>query len=175
MCNGKSPIEYIFGRRSIRKYKEISVSDETTNIILSSAMSAPTACDKKSPEFIVLTDKSKLKDVSDFLPNGGFLADAPLGIIVCGNIKRAHTESLSYMLQDASAAIENILLAVSVLDLGACWLGVHPREDRIEKIKQYFNLPQEIIPVSVISIGYPAEEKEARKRFFNENVHFNSY
>jgi nitroreductase len=67
------------------------------------------------------------------------------------------------------------LLAASALDLGACWLGVHPREDRIENIKKYFNLPEEIIPVSVISIGYPAEEKEYRKRFFSENVHFNGY
>jgi nitroreductase len=175
MCIEKNPVDYIFERRSIRKYKSTPVSEDAVNLILSAGMSAPTACDKKSPEFIVLTEKEKLKKISEFLPNGGFLADAPLGIVVCGNIKRAHAESVSYMIQDASAAIENILLAVSGLKLGACWLGVHPREDRIDNIRKYFNLPEEIIPVSVISIGVPAEEKEPRKRFFPENVHFNGY
>jgi len=175
MCNAIDPVEYIFNRRSIRKYRDETLSDETINMILSAGMSAPTACDKKSPEFIVLTDKAKLSDVSEFLPNGAFLADAPLGIIVCGNIKRVHSESLSYMLQDCSAAIENILLAVSALDLGACWLGVHPREDRIDNIRKYFSLPADIVPISVISVGRPDEVKEGRKRFFKENVHFNKY
>lgn len=168
-------LDVIFNRRSVRKYKQTPIADSDVKSILTAAMSAPSACDKKSPEFIVLTDNNILSDISSFLPNGGFLSEAPLGIIVLGNIKRAHAESLSYMLQDCSAAIENILIAVSALNLGACWLGVHPREDRINSIKKYFLLPEEVIPISVISIGVPDEKVESRSRFFTENVSFNKY
>ena len=58
-----------------------------------------------------------------------------LGIVVCGNLAGAHDRQLSYLLQDCSAAIENMLLAAQALGLGACWLGVHPREDRVAHVR----------------------------------------
>ncbi|MBN1865321.1 MAG: nitroreductase family protein [Victivallales bacterium] len=168
-------LDRIFARRSVRSYSPKVIPEETVVEILSAAMSAPTACDKKTPEFIVLTEKEALATVASFLPNGGFLAVAPLGIVVCGDMNRAHAGELSYMLQDCSAAIQNILLAVSMLGLGACWLGVHPRADRVENITNYLSLPRHVVPVSVISIGFPAAQPEPRKRFFKEHVHFNKW
>ncbi len=168
-------LEHIFARRSVRRYSQREVPEDITRDILSAAMSAPTACDKKTPEFIVLTQKDILAKVASFLPNGGFLADAPLGIVVCGDMSRAHSGELSYMLQDCSAAIQNILLAASMLGLGACWLGVHPRPERIENITNSLSLPEHVVPVSVISIGYPKSQPEPRKRLFKEHLHFNRW
>ncbi|HON06620.1 MAG TPA: nitroreductase family protein, partial [Verrucomicrobiota bacterium] len=77
-----------------------------------------------------------------------------------------------YMLQDCAAAIENLLLAAHILGLGACWLGVHPRENRIKAIKEILGLPENIIPVSVVAVGKPGETKEPRTRYKAEKVHY---
>jgi nitroreductase len=171
-----SKLNFIFNRRSIRKYTEESISKELINDIMEAAMAAPSAVNKKPYEFIIITEKSTLKKVSEFLPHGKFLPDSPLGIIVCGDINSAHMEDISYMLQDCSAVIENLLLAVDALDLGACWLGVHPNEDRIEGIKDIFKLPNNIIPVAAVSIGYPASEKpKARTQYDPNKIHINKW
>jgi nitroreductase len=103
------------------------------------------------------------------------LADAALGIAVCGDLQAAHGEQLSYLLQDCSAAIENLLLCAHVLGLGACWLGVHPREERVNALKKILSLPPSVIPVSCVAIGYPAETKEPRTRFNRDYVHSDSW
>jgi nitroreductase len=120
--------------------------------------------------FIIVRDTDNLKSIAAFLPNGGFLPDAGLGIIVCGDIDVAHSNSISYMLQDCSAAIENMLLAASALDLGACWLGVHPREDRVKNIKLFCGLPENIIPLAVLAIGVPDASPEPRTRYNKDYI-----
>lgn len=164
-------IDFIKKRRSIRKFKDIPVDDRQITVLLEAAMSAPSAMVKDPWRFIVVRNADNLKSIAGFLPNGGFLPDAGLGIIVCGDLNAAHANSISYMLQDCSAAIENLLLAVSALDLGACWLGVHPREDRIENIKRFCNLPENIIPVAVIAIGVPEASPAPRTRYNEDYIH----
>jgi nitroreductase len=99
------------------------------------------------------------------------LAEAPVGFVVCGDLDAAHDRQLSYLLQDCSAAIENLLLAASALGLGACWLGVHPREERVAHIRGLFGLPESILPVSAIAVGWPARELPARTRYDEASVH----
>lgn len=168
-------LDIIFRRRSVRTYSDKPISNDIIKQILTAGMSGPTACDKKTPEFIVMKQREVLKKIASFLPNGGFLAKAPCGILVCGNMTRAHSGELSYMLQDCSAAIENMLIAAAGLGIGTCWLGVHPRPDRVENISKYFRLPENIIPVSVISLGYPVSDPEPRTRYFKEHVHLDCW
>jgi len=78
-------------------------------------------------------------------------------------------------LQDCSAATENVLLAVPALGLGACWLGIHPREDKIRNVKEILGLPDQVLPMACISIGYPGEEKASRTRFNPEYVHWEKW
>ena len=103
------------------------------------------------------------------------LRDAALGIVVCGDLQRAHDQQLSYMLQDCSAAIENLLVAASALGLGACWLGVHPREERVGHIRSLLHIPESVIPVSAIAVGWPAESREPRTRYREDAVHHESW
>ncbi|MEA2012811.1 MAG: nitroreductase family protein [Verrucomicrobiota bacterium] len=168
-------LKNLFSRRSIRKYTNQKISEQTIRDILDAAMAAPSAVATDPWRFIVIRKKKTLQKIADVLPNGTMIADADVGIIICGDINAAHTQELSYMLQDCSAAIENILLAVSQLGLGACWLGVHPRTDRIKNIKEIFSLPEEVIPISAIAIGYPAEEKEPRTRYDKNKVYFEEW
>lgn len=165
----------LFNRRSVRKYTDEVVSDETVRDILEAGMAAPSAVAKDPWAFIVVRDRDMLGKIAEALPNGKMLTDAALGIVVCGDIDQSHGNELSYMLQDCAAAIENMLLAISALDLGACWLGVHPRKERLTHLKQLFSLPKNIIPISVIAMGHPAENPAARTRFKIDSVHYEKW
>jgi nitroreductase len=166
-----SKLQPILARRSIRAYQQKDVTDDQIQAMLDAAMAAPSAAAKDPWEFIVVRDAEMRGRIADGLPNGKMLAKAPVGIIVCGDLHRAHDGQLSYMLQDCSAAIENLLLAAHMLGLGACWLGVHPREERITHIQSLLAIPGGTIPVAGIAIGWPAEQHSPRTRFRAEAVH----
>lgn len=164
-------LNLIYGRRSVRTYQDKQIDEWVVRELLESAMAAPSAVAKDPWHFIVVRNPNTLQRIAQALPNGQMLGQAPLGIIVCGDQAKAHDEEESYMLQDCAAAIENLLLAASGLGLGGCWLGVHPRQDRITHIRTLFDLPEHIVPVSVIALGYPAETKKQRTRYREDAVH----
>jgi nitroreductase len=168
-------LDPIFSRRSVRRYTEQPVSDEQVQDLLEAAMAAPSACARDPWEFIVLRDADLRAKVASFLPNGPMLAQAPLGFVVCGDLERAHAGELSFLLQDCSAAIENLLLAARALGLGGVWLGVHPRQDRIDSLRSLFGLPANILPVGGIAVGHPAETPAPRTRYNADRVHVNGW
>ena len=168
-------LSYMFSRRSVRSYKPLDVEENLVRDLLEAAMAAPSAVAKDPWEFVVVRDRGMLARIAEGLPNGKMLADAPIGVVVCGDIRRAHDGWLSYLLQDCSAAIENLLLAANTLGLGACWLGVHPREERVAHIRSLLSVPDEVIPVAAIAIGWPAESHEPRTRYREAAVHHESW
>jgi nitroreductase len=169
--NIEDSLGFIFGRRSIRLYSPETVTDAIIQKLLEAAMAAPSAVAKDPWRFVVIRNRQTLAAIATALPNGQMIAQAAVGIAVCGELQAAHDQQLSYLLQDCSAAIENLLLAAHILGLGACWLGVHPRELRMNALKQILSLPPSVIPVACIAIGRPAEAKEARTRFNPSFVH----
>jgi len=172
MTQAQNPkLSFIFGRRSIRAYQETPVSDDIVSELLAAAMAAPSACTKDPWRFVIVRERATLEAIAAALPNGKMLTKAPIGIVVCGDLGAAHGGELSYLLQDCSAAIENLLLAAHALGLGACWLGVHPRQPRIEALTKILQLPDKIVPVSGIALGWPAEQPPPRTRFQASYVH----
>jgi nitroreductase len=169
------PLQFLFGRRSIRVYAPGNIDDATVTRLLQAAMAAPSAVARDPWRFVVIRKPETLSAIAAALPNGGMLASAAVGIAVCGDLEAAHDRQLSYLLQDCSAAIENLLLAAHAMGLGACWLGVHPRENRVQKLKGILSLPAPVIPVACISIGRPGEQKEPRTRFNGEFVHWEKW
>jgi len=166
-----SKLVHIYSRRSIRKYQDKEVSDRTVQDLLEAAMAAPSACCKDPWHFVAVKDRKTLSEIAQGLPYGRMLGGAGLGIIVCGSLKEAHDNQIAYMLQDCSAAIQNILLAANTLGLGACWLGVYPREDRVEHMRKVLNIPPDVIPLAALSIGWPAETHESRTRYSEAKLH----
>lgn len=168
----RSPaLELILGRRSIRVYRPGEIDEPTIQTLLEAAMAAPSAVAKDPWRFVVVRSRATLTAMTQILPNGQMLATAAVGIVVCGEIEAAHDRQLSYLLQDCAAGIENLLLAAHGLGLGACWLGIHPREQRVEKIASLLGIPAGIIPVAAIALGWPGETKEPRTRFHAARVH----
>jgi nitroreductase len=168
-------LRFIFERRSIHVYSPGEISEATVDKLLAAAMAAPSAAAKYPWRFVVIRDRQTRSHMAAVLPHGQMLASAALGIAVCGDLESAHDRQLSYLLQDCAAAIENLLLAAHILGLGACWLGVHPRSERIKGIGKILSLPTSVIPVACISIGHPGESKEPRATFDRTCVHFEKW
>lgn len=158
-------------RRSVRKFTDESVSDEHIDALLHAAMSGPSACNRCPWEFFVITGKEKLTEL-----RGASLftkMNAPLAIVVCGNLSRTLPLVASeYWIQDCSAATENILLRVTDLGLGAVWCGVHPQPRAVKKVSEMLSLDEKIIPLNIIWIGHPAENPEPRDQFDEKRVHY---
>jgi len=166
-------LKAIFTRRSIRKYSGNLVTDEQLEVLLRAAMSAPSARNKQPWHFIVIRDKNRLKEISEAHPYGKMLQDAGAAIVICGD--KTIEEMDSYLLQNCSASTQNLLLAAHDLGLGAVWLGLHPREDRISSLKTILKLPDHILPVSMISLGSPDEEKEDQDRYLVDRIHIDKW
>jgi nitroreductase len=164
-------LDFIFGRRSTREFAPGDVDDESVTLLLKAAMAAPSAVAKDPWRFVVIRSAQTRNAIADALPHGQMLRQAPLGIAVCGDLDAVHDHQLSYLLQDCSAATENLLLAAHILGLGACWLAVHPREERMRRVKDILQLPPAVLPVTCIAIGRPGEQKEPRTRFNPSYVH----
>jgi nitroreductase len=168
-------LDFIFGRRSIRIYSPGEISEEVVTKLLEAAMAAPSAMTKDPWQFVVIRNPATLSKLAAVLPGGKMLATATLGIAVCGGLDAAFQSHISYLLQDCSAAIENLLLAAHALGLGACWVGIHPAEDSIRQVKALLALPSPIVPVAVISLGCPGEQLESRTRYDPKKVRVESW
>lgn len=166
-------IEAILTRRSIRKYSREKVTDNQIEIILKAAMYAPSAMNQQPWHFIVIDDREKLNLIMEVHPYSKMLKEAGLAILVCGDERLQLSKG--YWVVDCGAATQNLLLAAHGIGLGAVWLGVHPREERKSGIRKIFHLPDHVQPFSLISIGYPAEEKLFPQRFKPERIHKNSW
>ena len=162
---------FILNRRSIRVYRPGPISEPMVQALLETAMAAPSAVGQDPWRFVVIRQRETLARLATALPHGQMIGSAALGIVVCGDLEVAHDRQLSYLLQDCSAAIENLLLAASALGLGACWLGVHPREERVRRLREILGIPAHVIPVCAVALGYPGEEKAPRTRFNPDYVH----
>lgn len=166
-------IDNILSRRSIRKYTKKSIPEETIKFLLEAGVSAPSAGNQQSWQFVIITDRAVLYSASEFLPNGKFLKHADKAILVCGDLSQEKHKG--YWMLDCSAVTQNILLAAHAKGLGACWLGVYPRDERVENLKKLFKTPEHIIPFSVISLGYPDEESSKVDRYDDSRVHKNTW
>ncbi len=165
--------DFILTRRSIRKFKNQSISEDLVKYFLEAAMAAPSATNQQPWQFIVLTDRKLLDQIPTIHPYTKMILETPLAIIVCGDLEKEKAKG--FWVQDCSAATQNILLAVHSKGLGAVWCGVYPREDKVKAIQELLKLPETIIPLSIIPIGYPNEEKEPSQRYDKNNVHYNGW
>ncbi len=168
-------LQFLFARRSVRRYADRAVGDDLVQDLLEAAMAAPSAVAADPWAFIVVRAPETRQRLAAGLPHGQMLAQAAVGLVVCGDLERAHDRQLSYLLQDCAAAIENLLLAAHALGLGACWLGVHPRSNRIDHVRRLLHIPAHVLPVSIISVGWPAESPPPRTRYRAEAVHHEAW
>lgn len=169
-------LENIFTRTSIRKYSDKPVEEETTRLLIKAGMAAPSACNKQPWAFILVNDKALLLKIKDAYMSYRPLATAAAGIIVCGDLSKALPgDGTDFWIEDTSAATQNILLAAHSMGLGAVWCGIYPRKVKTAFFKELFSLPQHIIPLGIISLGYPDESPEPKDKWDIGNIHINKW
>jgi len=161
----------IFERRSIRRYQNQQVEDEKIQGLLRAAMYAPSAGNEKPWHFVVIKDRNTLNEITTFHPHTQMLKEAPVAILVCADTSDVKYDGM-FWIQDIAACTQNILLQAVELGLGTCWCGVYPNEALVGSMAKLAKLPAHIIPVAVVAVGYPGEEREVRERYNAERVHY---
>ena len=165
--------ETLLNRRSIRKYKGKKISSQDINTMLKAAMYAPSAMNTQAWHFIVIEDKNILLNTLQSIPYAEMLKQSTAAILVCGDSSIEKNES--WLLQNCSAVTQNILLSAFGLGIGSCWIGIQGMDEIVRNIKHQFKLPEKIVPVSLISLGYPDEVVKAEERFKEEKIHYNNW
>jgi nitroreductase len=160
-------------RRSIRKYTTAEVPEEVLTNLLEAAMCAPSAGNQRPWQFIVIRNRAMLQMLAEVSPYAKMLSGAAAAILVCGDLTQER--HAGFWVQDCAAATENILLEATELGLGAVWLGIYPREDRVAYLRKTLHIPEQMMPFALIPVGYPAETKETLHRYEEARVHWEQW
>ena len=169
-------IETIMTRTSIRSFTDRAVSADTVEMLLRAGMAAPTAVNLQPWHFVVVNDRAKIDELGGNGRQSQMWHESPLVIVVCGNMEKAmEGVGQAFWVQDCSAATENILLAAHALGLGAVWTGCYPIEERVANISQVLGLPEHIVPLCAIVMGYPNESPQPKDKWKPENVSYNGF
>jgi nitroreductase len=163
-------IEAIKGRRSIRKFKSDAVGEEIINELLEAAQMAPSAGNLQARDFVVVLNRVLKQKLRGAALNQSLIEEAPVVIVVVANIGRSARVYKSrgelYAIQDATAAVMNLLLAAHSKGLGTCWVGAFEEY----MVRDLLGLPDKTKPVAIIPIGYPDEKPAAPLRMGLDKV-----
>lgn len=172
-------LQAIMNRRSVRYYLDRPIGEEEVKIILKAGMSGPSCVNARDWSFIVVADPEMLNRMAD--ANGRPaepLRRAKLGILICGDLQRAFSGAKEYWVIDGAIAAQNMTLAAQALGIGSVWLGTWPQMERVERQRRLFNLPEEIVPHSVLAFGYPdpqADPPRERPEWEEDRVHYEQW
>lgn len=171
-------IEAILTRRSIRKYKKDPITQAEIDQLMRAAMRAPSTINNRDWAFVIVDDPKLLNELADGLDgHAEMLREAPLAIVVCGDLNLALASAKEFWIVDTCLAAENILLAAHAMGLGSVYLGVFPRETKMGNVSKILNLPEHLVPLTVLPIGRPDEKKPSREEESYEpsKIYYNQY
>jgi nitroreductase len=172
--NEQIVLNAIHQRTSVRAYTYQLVPDHLVEQLLRAAMAAPSSRNVQPWEFYVVTDRAILNNLAEGLPFAKMLALAPMAIVVAGNTAAGNpNEEQAYnWVMDCSAATQNLLISAHALGLGAVWTGVWPYQARVDVVRKTLNIPEHIIPLNVIPVGYPDGANEPKDKWDATKVHY---
>ena len=166
-------IEALKTRRSIRKYQNRKIPEEIITEIINCSMYSPSAFDYQPWHYIVVDRQEIFDNILKVATHAEMIKEASHAVILCGDHKLE--ENTGLLIQDISAATENLLLAAHSLGLGAVWVGIYPFEEIMKGLTDLFKLPDNLIPVSMAVIGYPGETPLQPERYKKERIHINKW
>ena len=162
-------LEAIHTRRSIRRYENRPVSEELRRKLLAAAMSAPGARNGQPWQFVVIDDHRTLSEIATINPNAQMCQQAPLAILVCGDL--ALEKSEGYWVVDSCCRSREHALG------GPCTgprCGLDRRlsaPERMDGLRRLLKLPERVIAHSLVVVGYPTEQPPPQDRYRPERVH----
>ena len=165
----------ILTRRSIRDYTPRPVPEDLVRLLVEAGMSAPSAFNERSTEFVVVNDRKLMEEIAKVNPKSLQLKKAAVAIVVCGNQDKEKNKGQGYWQLDGAVAAENILIAAHAVGLGAVWTAIYPYPDRVPQVQKLLHLPPAVMPLCIIPVGYPAEQKMRENRFDPARMHTNKW
>ena len=167
-------LEAIFNRRSIRDYTDELVTEAEIEILLRAAFSAPTAANTQPWEFVVINEKEVLDKIRDKMYFARY--NAPLAIVVCGNMKYAFKSlDKDLWICDCSAAIENMILAATDIGLANVWIGIYPIQSKMATMQKIIDLPEHVKPLGMVYFGHGTYQEPGRCRYNEKAVYWQKY
>jgi len=166
-------LNFILDRRSIRRFTGEKIGEGDMKVLLTAAMYAPSAVNRQPWHFVVIDDPSLLERIMEIHPHARMLQSASHAVVVCGDEQLQHDDG--YWVVDCGAATQNLLLAAHTLGFGACWVGLHPREERKIHFSRLLQLPSHVWPFALVALGYADEHKPRPERFHPEKVKSNGW
>src|SRR3989442_3375315 len=155
----------ISNTRIVRKYQDKEVDDRIVGLLLYMATYPLSEGNLQPWEFIVVEDPERKKSVANAALKLEHVARAPLCIVVCADVQKAALKygkrgELVYAVEDAIQAAQMILMTANAVGLG----GDLIRAFLEDELKGTLNLPDNVRPVAIVTLGYPAEEGETPQR-----------
>ncbi len=159
----------IFKRVSVRDFTDEKVSDKDIEMILRAGMQAPSAVNQQPWEFLVCKDIDVIRGFSE---TGGYARSLKTAQVLLVLYYRETVSHPMFTMQDMGACAENCLLEVAELDLGAVWMGIAPKEDRMALVEETFGKIENAKPFCLIAIGHPNNKPEQVSRYSEDRVHY---
>ncbi len=142
-------------RKSVRDYSTKPVEPEKITKILESAILSPSWANKQCTKYIVVTEKSKIKELGGMI--NSWLKNATVVIVACADPKDSGSRNgMDYYLLDVGISMQQLILAATDLGLGTCWIGGFNET----KAKKTLEVPDKIKVVAMTPVGY-SKEKES--------------
>ena len=158
----------ILARRSIRDFLDTPVEHDKIEILLKAAMAAPSACNLQPWAFIVVDEPKTLGLLKNATTQGRY--NAPLAIVVCGVYKHIPWDGEGWM-QDCGAAAQNMMLEATELGLASVCIGGFDEAS----LREVLDIPDDVQPLCIIELGYPAYSREPLTWYTEEAVHWQKF
>ncbi|OGU59067.1 MAG: hypothetical protein A2X64_00195 [Ignavibacteria bacterium GWF2_33_9] len=165
----------IHNRKTVRHFTEQTISDELLLELVKAGMAAPTALNTQPWEFIIINDKNTMKKFAGSLQFSKMLDSATSAIVVCTNPEKANGKHMDFAVIDATLASENILLAAESLGLGGAWVALHPKDVAVTYIRGELGIPESIVPLNIIPLGYPTGSEHVKDKFNPDIIHYEKW
>jgi nitroreductase len=168
-----SILDTIKNRRSIRDFKDQEIPDEAISALIEAIRWAPSAGNIQSRKFYFVFDQNTKKKLAKAALNQNFISEAPLAVVACLDrriaVRYGDRGVNLYSIQDVAASVMNMMLTAHELGLGSVWVGAFNEFEVFE----HLNLPDNLRPIAIIPIGYPAKIPKPTPRVStNEIVEF---
>jgi len=164
-------------RRSVRSYTDDKIPKEDIKKIIRIGHMAPSAGNRQARDFIIVEDEKEKEELVDNAYGQSFISEAPWVLVICANKERSAERYGErgrelYSIQDATAAIENMLLAVVDMGYSSCWIGAFEED----KVAEQFDIPEGVRPVALLPVGLPAQKpSKPPKKDTEELTHYGSW
>ncbi len=168
--------EIIQTRASVRQFTTQKPTEAQIDTLLRCAFSAPSAMNKQPWHFIVIDEPALLQEIGEKFPNSRVANNCQVCFIPCGDMTLTFEGPVrEFWVQDVSAATENLLLAAHSMGLGAVWTGLYPDVQRVAQLRTLLGLPEHIVPLCIVPVGYPAEQPAVKNKYKAERIHRNQW